>query len=97
MCPLSKLANSSPDIEVTFLRAFLEQLSLADPDFLRTIRYLITPQNVEEVLGWEGNPMDARQITVESIPLTNKDRSCEATILSGGWTSPLLLLISSLR
>jgi hypothetical protein len=69
VCPLSRLANSSPDIEVTFLRAFLEQLSLADPDFLRTIRYLITPQNVEEVLGWEGNPMDARQITVESIPL----------------------------
>jgi hypothetical protein len=28
------------------------------------------------------------------IDLTNKDRSCVATILSGGWTSPLSLLSS---
>jgi len=31
---------------------------------------------------------------VRVIYATNKDRSCEATILSGGWTSPLSLLIS---
>jgi len=29
--------------------------------------------------------------------LTNKDRSCEATILSGGWTSPLSLMTIPLR
>jgi hypothetical protein len=28
---------------------------------------------------------------------TNKDRSCVATILSGGWTSPLTRLTSGLR